>query len=145
MLNSIFFSFKKNGFYFCCFATRKIFEPNQILKICKTGSANISLHYNLPEINQVFHQKPQFFSESILHSIFKLLWNTLIHFTKRNYLENYEKCFLFYRKSSLSSRKIQNYVLPSSTLFSFVSHCWLYRRNWLKINPKVFEIIMCLN
>ena len=60
-------------------------------------------------------------------------------------LKNYEKCALFYRKSSFHSRDIQNFGLSSSPLFSFGGHRWAYRRSQLKINPKVYDVIMYLN
>ena len=56
--------------------------------------------------------------------------------------ENYEKCFLFCLKSSFRSRNIQTFVFPSSPLFLPVSHCF---RGWLKLNPKVYDVINYLN
>ena len=57
-------------------------------------------------------------------------------------LKNYEKCFLFYLKSSFRSRDIQIFVFPSFRLFLPVIHCF---RSWSKINLKVYDIINCLN
>ena len=37
------------------------------------------------------------------------------------------------------------FVLRSSPLFSFLGHCWFYRRGWFLINSKVYVIIMSLN
>ena len=55
---------------------------------------------------------------------------------------NYEKCFWFHLKSSSRSQDIQIFVMPSSTLFLPIGHCF---RGWSKINLKVYDIINCLN
>ena len=70
----------------------------------------------------------------------------LNHFAQslREYLKTYEKWFLFYRKSSFHSQNIQYSALPSSPLLSPVNHCWI-SRSWLKINPRVYDVIMCIN
>ena len=52
------------------------------------------------------------------------------------------------RKRSFCSRDIPLLVFLSSPLFfpfSLFSHCWIYRRSWLKINPKVYDLMICLN
>ena len=56
--------------------------------------------------------------------------------------KNYEKCFLFYPKSSSRSQDIQIFVFQSSPLFPHVSHCF---KDWSKINLKVYDVINCLN
>ena len=43
-----------------------------------------------------------------------------------------------------TSPDIHVFALSSSSLFSPVGHCWIYRR-WLKINPKVCDVIMYTN
>ena len=48
-------------------------------------------------------------------------------------LNNYEKCFLFYLKSSFRPRVIQIFVFPTSPQF------------FLKINLKVYDVRTCLN
>ena len=52
------------------------------------------------------------------------------------------KCLLFHLKSSFRSRNIQIFVIPSSPLFSPVSHCF---RGWWKINLKFYDVINCVN
>ena len=56
--------------------------------------------------------------------------------------KNYEKCFLFHLKSSFCSQDIHFFVISSSPLLSPVSHCF---RGWSKKNPKVYDVINCLN
>ena len=52
--------------------------------------------------------------------------------------------FVLSKKLILFSRFL-NFVLPSSSLFSFLGHCWFYGRSWLIINSKVYDIFMSLN
>ena len=66
----------------------------------------------------------------------KLVPIIFFYFTTGKHLKNYETCFFFYRKSFF--RSIQVFVLPSFSLFSPVTHYWIYRGSWLKINPKVY-------
>ena len=75
-------------------------------------------------------------------SLCPLFFRKFLFFTKRWTFKNYERCFLFYLKSSFRSRDIQIFVFPSSPLFLPVSHCF---RGWSKINLKVYDIINCLN
>ena len=63
-------------------------------------------------------------------------------FIKLRLLKNDEKCFLYYLKSSFCPRDFQILHCP---LFSFLGHCWFYRRIWFTINSKVYRIIMSLN
>ena len=56
--------------------------------------------------------------------------------------KNYERCFLFYLKSSFRSWDIQIFLFPSSPFFLSVSH---FFRAWSKINLEVYEVIICLN
>ena len=64
---------------------------------------------------------------------------------QRKTFEKLSKMILFYQKSSFCPRDFQIFVLPSSPLFSFLGHCWFYRRSWLMIRSKVYGIIMSLN
>ena len=57
-------------------------------------------------------------------------------------MKNYEKCFLFYLKSSFRSRDIQFFVFLSFSVFLPVGHCF---GGWSKINLKVHDVINCLN
>ena len=70
---------------------------------------------------------------------------SFVYVSQRKSLKHYEICFLFYRKNSFPSRDIQFFcifLLPSY----FSSRPWLnFRTSWLKINLKVYKIIMCLN
>ena len=50
--------------------------------------------------------------------------------------------FLFYWKIWFCSQDIQIFVLSYFPLFSPVRHCWIYRGNWLKINVKVYRVVM---
>ena len=71
--------------------------------------------------------------------------NTLTHiFHQKKVLKEYEKYFLFTEKSLfvLEIFKFLYFPLPS---FSHVGHYWIYTITWLKINPKVHDVIMCLN
>ena len=52
---------------------------------------------------------------------------------------------MFYQKISFCPRDYLTSVLHSSPLFSFLGHCWFYRRSWLMINFKVYDILMFLN
>ena len=63
-------------------------------------------------------------------------------FTKWQPFKNYEKCFLFYLKSSFHSSVIQIFVFSSSHLFYSVSHCF---RDSFKKNLKIDDVINCLN
>ena len=69
----------------------------------------------------------------------KLLSTIFIFAIKIKLFKNY------YQKSSFCSQEFQICVLPSSSLFSFLGHCWFYRRSWLIINSIVYDIIMHLN
>ena len=80
----------------------------------------------------------------LLFNFLKLAFIIFIYFTKRKHLRNYEKCSLLYWKSFYVSRNIQIFVLLSTLLFSPVSYCWIYWRRWQKINPKVYDIIICI-
>ena len=53
-------------------------------------------------------------------------------------LKTYEKCFLFHRKRFFRSQEIQIFVFLPCTLFPPVNHCL---KRWLKINPKVYDVI----
>ena len=64
---------------------------------------------------------------------------------QRKPFEKLSKMILFYQKSSFCPRDFQIFVLPSSPLFSFLGHCWFYRRSWLMIRSNVYGIIMSLN
>ena len=66
----------------------------------------------------------------------------LLFFTKLYPFKSFEKGFLFHLKSSFRFRDIQIFVFSSSPLFSTVSHCL---RRWSKRNPKVYDVISCLN
>ena len=48
-------------------------------------------------------------------------------------------------KSSFCPQVFQTFVLPSCFIFSFLCHCWFYRRSWLVTNSKVYDIIMPLD
>ena len=52
-----------------------------------------------------------------------------------------KNAFLFYQKNSFCSLDIHIFVLPSSRVFSPVSHCF---RGWSKVNLKVYDVIKCL-
>ena len=71
-----------------------------------------------------------------------LFLSNVYFFSKWKSFENYEKCFLFYQKSSCHSRDIQIFVSLSSPLFLPVGHCF---RGWLKINLKFCGVIIYLN
>ena len=64
-------------------------------------------------------------------------------FFKIKLSKNYQKCFLFYKKSSFHSEDFQLFAFPTSPLFSFLGNCW-FHRSCLMINPKVYDI-KCLN
>ena len=53
-----------------------------------------------------------------------------------------KKCFSFHLKSFCRSRNIHIFVFSSSTFFSPVSYCFT---SWPKKNPKVYDVIICLN
>ena len=59
-------------------------------------------------------------------------------------LKNYQKCSLFYQKSSFCPQHFQIFVLHSSSFFAFLGHCWFYQRSWLMINTNVYGISMTL-
>ena len=71
---------------------------------------------------------------AIFYQIF--IFHQMIAFQK---LKN---VFLFHLKNPFCSRDIQIFIFPSFPLFLPVSHCF---RVWSKINPKVYDIINCLN
>ena len=50
--------------------------------------------------------------------------------------------FLFHLKSFFRSRGIQIFVFPSTPFFLPASQCC---KGWLKINLKIYEVIICLN
>ena len=51
----------------------------------------------------------------------------------------------FNQKNFFPSRNIEIFVFLFSPLFFPVGRCWIYRRNWLKVNPKDYDVIMCLS
>ena len=60
----------------------------------------------------------------------KNLWKMLFYFSKKKYFV---------------SRYIRAFVLPSFPLvppfpIAIFGHCWIYRRSWLKINPKNYDV-----
>ena len=77
-----------------------------------------------------------------------LLWqskvvSTISIFTiKIKLLKNYEKCFLFYQKSSFCPQDFQTFVFSSSFLFFFLGKCWFFGRTWLMINSKLVVYYM---
>ena len=75
-------------------------------------------------------------------SLCPLFFIKFLFFTKLWPPKNYDKCFLFYLKSSFRSWDIQIFVFSSSRLFFSVSH---YIRGWFKRNLKVYDVINCLN
>ena len=78
---------------------------------------------------------------TLLKKSLKLV-SAIFHFcTKWQPLDNSEKCFLLYLKSSFRSQDIQIFVFLSSLSIS-CSH-WL--RGWLKINLKNYGVSNCLN
>ena len=50
--------------------------------------------------------------------------------------------FISSKKLFFCSQDIQIFIFLSSPLFPFVSHC---SRRWQKLNPKVYDVISCLN
>ena len=52
---------------------------------------------------------------------------------KRKLFKNYQKCFLFYQKSSFWPWDFQICVLHSPPFFSFHGICWFYWRSWLSL------------
>ena len=82
------------------------------------------------------------------------LWNFIeatevcVHFIfaiKMKPLKNYQKCFLFYQKSSCCPRNFKFLYLTLPLFFLFLAHFWFYWRSWLMINTKVYGISMSLN
>ena len=61
-----------------------------------------------------------------------VLYFGILHQKKAS--NNYERCFLFYQKSSFCTTDIQSFAISSSP----VNHFWIHRRGWLKIKPKVY-------
>ena len=59
-------------------------------------------------------------------------------------LKDYQKCFLFYQKSSFCPGHFQIFVLHSFPLLSYMCHGWFYR-SWLMISTKVYGINLSLN
>ena len=53
----------------------------------------------------------------------KFMSSNFIYFTIRLHLKNYEKCILFYKKSSFCSQDIQMFILSSLSEFSPVGLC----------------------
>ena len=63
-------------------------------------------------------------------------------FQQKRALEKWWKIFsikFFY------SQNIQIFVLSLSSLFPSAGYCWIHKKGWLKINPKICDIVMCLN
>ena len=68
--------------------------------------------------------------------MFKACFRYFRYFCQEKALKNFEKCFLFYWKSSFLSQD----------LFSPVGHCWIYGRSWMKVSPKdhdVTKFLLC--
>ena len=74
----------------------------------------------------------------VVFSIFLLFF--LFH--QKKAFKNDKKCFLFHVKSSFHSRDIKFFVFPSSPHFCPVGH---YRRSWLKLTFKFYDVIKCLS
>ena len=75
----------------------------------------------------------------------KLVLTICVYFSHRKCLKH-EKCFLFSRKNSFRSRSKNSIFLYIYHPSFFPNRLWLiYRTSWLKINLKVYSIIMCLN
>ena len=71
----------------------------------------------------------------------KLVSTICIFVIKLRLLNNHEKCFLFYQKRFCPGE----FQILYSPLFSFLGHCWFYRRSWFMINSQVYGIIMSQN
>ena len=87
----------------------------------------------------------KFWIYEILLGQLKRAFTSFIFVIKIKLSKNYQKYFLFYRKSSFCYRHFQIFVLHYSPLFYFLGHCWFYWRSWLMINTKVYGISMSLN
>ena len=66
-------------------------------------------------------------------------------FLSKKLSKSYQKGFLFYQKTFFRPQDFQTFVLPSSSLFSFLGHFWFYRKSRLMINSKVYGIILSIN
>ena len=75
----------------------------------------------------------------------KLLSTTSIFGIKIKSSLKLSKMIFIAPKNSFCSQDFRTFALPSSSLFSFLGHCWFYGRSWLMINAKVYGIIMSLN
>ena len=67
-----------------------------------------------------------------------------VYFTKRKHLRNYEKNY-FTEKGPSVFDLVKILYLSFLFYFSPVGHYWIYGRNWLVINTKVYDVITFVN
>ena len=72
-----------------------------------------------------------------------VLYSCFCHQNKT--LKKWSKMILLYPKSSLYPQDFHFFFYFSLPLFSILGHGWFYRRSWLVICSKVYDIIMSLN
>ena len=54
-----------------------------------------------------------------------------------NFTEVHRFCYIISVWVHVHSQDIQIFILPTSTLFSHGSYCWIYGRTWLNLSPRV--------
>ena len=59
--------------------------------------------------------------------------------------QNLSRMLFVLPKNILLSSRLSNFCASLFPLFSFLGYCWFYRRSWLMINFKVYDIFMSLN
>ena len=64
-------------------------------------------------------------------------------FRQQKILKKWSEMLFIFVESSSRSRDIQILLLSPFLFFSPVGQGWIYWRNWLKINPKVYDIVVC--
>ena len=72
----------------------------------------------------------------------KLVSTISIFAIKIKILKNYQRCVLFYQ-IVVPNPNFQIFVLPSSSFFSFLGHCWFYRRSWLGHHYVTIMLSLC--
>ena len=109
-------------------------------------------HFVLESPARIYSSSPLFilFCGTIKLNIYfkylllKLVPSNFKYFTRRKHLKDYEKYFLFDQKVFSCSRDNQTFLFSFLSI-SRVDHCWIYSRSWLNVDPKVHDVVICLN